>query len=509
MSAADREAAESHNSAKIASWELETHLASVAASLPGVICSYRQTATGKVNFPYASENCFEIFGLPSEELHNSADPVLNRLHPDDLLYVLATIEESARSGRVWHAEFRYIHPSKDLIWLEGQSSPVYDSGGNITWHGYVQDVTARKLDEEKLRLSEARYRAFFNSGLLGVISWSIDGAIIDANNTFLDMLGFSREDLENGKINWRQITPPEFAKADEEIVASIGASGATLPFEKEYIRADGSRVPVLIAAATLDDKRQEGVGLVLDISERKRDEARLSRLNAERLESIKSMAAGLAHEINQPLAATATYLTTVKRLLNMEPSQRKISIRETLDKAVAQVGRAGRIVARLRNLITHGEPDKIRVRLHDIIRAACRTTLPDAEERGVTVILRLQAPDDEVLADQSQMQQLFSNLIRNAREAMATSSPRVLTISTSIADSEILVEVADTGKGLSDGIKETLFEPFTTTKADGMGVGLPICLTIVEAHDGRISVKEEPCGGTAFVCTLPLAATLE
>ncbi len=494
--------------ASMASSNLETQLASVAASLPGVICSYRQTADGKRSFPFASENCFKIYGILPEELRASADVVFERIHPDDLRHVGETIEASATSGRVWRDEFRYDHPTRGLIWLEGQSSPVREPNGDIIWHGYVQDISDRKRAEKQLRISEARYRAFFDSGLIGVISWNIDGAITDANNTFLEMLGYSREDLEAGRINRRQITPPESLEAHRKAIENIRTRGSTPPYEKEYFRKDGARVPVLIASATLDVSHQEGVSLVLDLTERKKDEARLQQLHVERLNCCKSLAAGLAHEINQPLSAAVTYLRAIKRLLGMEPDQRKTSVHEALDKAAAQVTRASRIVGGLSHFIAHGEPEKTICCLHDVISDTCHSATADAENRGIKIRLCLQASDDKVLADQVQVQQVLTNLIRNATEAMAASPRRELTISTSSSDTEVRLDVADTGPGLCEKVKESLFEPFTTTKAEGMGVGLAISRAIVEAHDGRIWAAANPDGGATFSCTLPLIASL-
>ncbi len=494
--------------ASMASSNLETQLASVAASLPGVICSFRQTAGGKRSFPFASENCFNVYGISPEELRASADVVFERIHPDDLRHVGETIEASATSGRVWRNEFRYNHPTKGLIWLEGQSSPVRERNGDITWHGYVQDISDRKRAEEQLRISEARYRAFFNSGLIGVICWNIDGAITDANNRFLKMLGYSRDDLVARRINWRQITPPEFQEVDRTAQENIRLMGATRPYEKAYFRKDGTRLPVLLAAAALDETHRDGVAFVLDLTERKKDEARLQQLHVERLNCVRSLSAGLAHEINQPLTAAVTYLRVIQRLLDIEPEQRKTSVHEALDKAAAQVTRASQIVGGLRHFIAHGEPEKTICSLHEVVDETCHFAIADAENRGVKVKLSLQASDDKVLADQVQVQQVLGNLIRNATEAMAGSPRRELTISTSSSDTEVRLDVADTGPGLSEAMRESLFEPFTTTKTEGMGVGLAISRAIIEAHDGKIWAAANPDGGATFSFTLPLITSL-
>ena len=487
---------------------MESQLVAVAAALPGVICSYRQTADGKRTFPCASENCWDVYGFSPKELQISADAVFQRLHPDDLPHVLSTVEEFANSGQVWRDEFRYHHPKKGLLWLEGQSSPVREPNGDIIWHGYVQDITERKRAEQKLFVSEARYRAFFNSGLMGVIGWSIGGSITDANDTFLEMLGYSREDVLAGRLNWRQITPPEFDELDRIAVRNISANGVTLPFEKEYFCKDGSRLPVLLVAAALDESHRDGVAFVLDISKRKYDEAHVQRLYEERLNSVKTMAAGLAHEINQPLSATVTYLNVIKKALDRKHELSEINVEKTLEKAAAQVVRAGQIVSRLRDFIAHGEPDKIIVHVHDIIRSACKEALSEVREKGIAITLMLQASDDKVLADQVQIQQVLTNLIRNAKESMISSAVREITISTVSSESQIRVDVADTGSGISEDVKPGLFQPFTTTKADGMGVGLAISRTIIEAHDGTISVLANPDGGAIFTCTLPLAKSL-
>ena len=210
---------------------------------------------------------------------------------------------------------------------------------------------------------------------------------------------------------------------------------------------------------------------MLDISERKKDEARLQLLNAERLNSIKSMAAGLAHEINQPLSATVTYLKAIKRLLDMKPEQRTGNVHEALDKAAAQVTRAGQIVTRLRDFIAHGEPDKTIFHLHELIIDTRQAALPEAEAKGIQMELRLEASDDKVLADHIQIQQVLTNLIRNAEEAMAASPRRELNISTSSTETAIRFDVADTGTGVSEQVKPSIFEPFTTTKVRGHGRG--------------------------------------
>jgi two-component system sensor kinase FixL len=486
---------------------LAEQLTSVAASLPGVICSFRQSAAGKQSMPYAFTNFSSVLGLAPEDVRTDAGPIFQRVHPDDVSHVHAGIAESARTMTLWRDEFRYEHPQKGMIWLEGQSSPNLEPGGDIVWHGYVQDVTKRKRGELELRASEARSRALFDSGLLGVMCWNVNGGVTDANDKFLEMLGYCREDLRGGQLNWVHMTPPEYRRLVEAAFAELKATGATKrPLEKEYFRKDGTRLPVLVAGVTVDEARLNGIAYVLDISERKDAEARMQKTHADRMNVMKSMAAGLAHEINQPLAATVVYLKTLRQLLDMEPERRPASVAEALNKVAAQVTRAGQIVTRLRAFIAHGEPDKILLKLHELIQDAYDATSVKAKELQIRVTLQLNSEEDEVLADKVQIEQVLVNLIRNAKEAIDASERREIVISTSSSGIDIRVDIADTGIGLSEKVKSSLFEPFMTTKANGMGVGLSISRAIIEAHHGRIWAESNPEGGAIFGFTLPLAS---
>ena len=280
----------------------------IAASVPGVICSFRRDTEGKGSFPYVSAHFQEVYGLLPEDVKDDGGPVFQRIHPDDLHHVAASIEQSARTRALWRDMFRYEHPRKGWIWIEGQSAPVFEPSGDILWHGYVQDVTTRKRAEDALKESETHLRAFYDSGLLGVMYWEADGAISQANDKFLEMLGYWRDDVEAGRLNWMRLTPPEFASADQAALGEVRRTGATQrPFEKEYLRKDGERLPILIAAAALDAAGEKGVAFALDISDRKHAEAEMQRLYVSRFDIMRRMAAGFAHEITQPLTAAGAY----------------------------------------------------------------------------------------------------------------------------------------------------------------------------------------------------------
>lgn len=484
---------------------LAEQLASVAASVPGVICSLRQRANGSRRFIFLSKNFASVYGLSPEEARADAECVFARTHPDDQDRVRAGAAQSARALTLWRDEFRYQHPEKGPIWLEGHFSPFVEPGGDIVWHGYVKDISERKWAEQELRASEARRRALFESGLIGVFGWNTQGAITSANDKFLAMLGYDREDLEAERIDWLKATPAEWRALDEASLADLQRTGVNQrPYEKEFFRRDGTRAPVLVAGVMLDEARTAGVAFVLDISERKLAEAQAQRLHTDRMNVMESMAAGLAHEINQPLTAAVAYLQTARRLLAIEPERRPASVPETLDKAAGQVTRAGQIVIRLREFIAHGEPDKTPVKLHELILDAFDAARVGVESGRIQATLRLEAEKDAVLVDRVQTEQVLVNLLRNAEEAMNVSDRRELIIATTSDDAEVTVEISDTGVGLTEKVKAKLFEPFATTKPNGMGVGLSISRAIIEAHHGKIWAEPKRDGGAIFKFTLPL-----
>lgn len=485
-------------------------MAACVASMPGVIGTMRRNPEGKDCFPYVSANFTDLYGFHPDEAKADIAAIKARRHPLDRERYQAAIDESARSLSMLHEEFRWEHPRKGMIWIEVQGQPVAEPGGGVLWHGYLHDVTARKRAEEELRASDARHRAFFESNLIGVCYThcveGVDGVVIDANDKYLEIIGYDRDDLAAGRINWIELTAPEYQYVNEAVIAELMATGRTQRvIEKEYIRKDKSRVPVLVACAMLDKAAHAGVAFVLDISEQKQNEARAQKLHAERIAVMQSMAAGIAHEINQPLTATAAYLRALRRLLEMEPERRPTSIAETLDRALAQIMRAGEIVSRLRSFIAHGEPDKFPLSVHDLIQKAFDAANQDMREEQITATLSLNAAQDSVLADKVQIVQVLINLISNATEAMAGVPRRELAISTTSNEAEIRIDVIDTGVGLSEKAKATLFEPFATTKPSGMGVGLSISRVIIEAHHGRIWAGSNPEGGAIFSFTLPLA----
>ncbi|MEO7654350.1 MAG: PAS domain S-box protein [Sphingomicrobium sp.] len=277
---------------------------------------------------------------------------------------------------------------------------------------------------------------------------------------------------------------------------------------------DGFTFPIelSIGEAWLGDKRIF-TGFIHDITHRQQTELRLQDLQSElahvgRLSEMGTLASSLAHELNQPLTAVVNYCETARDLLASDPDpDTMIMIREAMHDATQQAIRAGQIVRRLRDFVSHGENERRVESLPRLVTEANALALVGSREHGIEVQVQLDPRADEVFVDRIQIQQVLVNLIRNAIDAMVEGPVRSLTIRTDREPGDfVCVSIEDSGSGISELVAPQLFQPFVTSKKSGMGIGLSICRTIVEAHGGRIWFEPAPDSGIIFHFTLPAGA---
>lgn len=281
-------------------------------------------------------------------------------------------------------------------------------------------------------------------------------------------------------------------------------------------RRDGSNFPIELSIG--DARTPHGrvfTGFVRDLTERQRTERRLNDLQREigqmgRISAMASLASALAHELNQPLTAIASYMEGARALLEDPDAEALAMIGEALDEAAGQSLRAGQIVRRMRDFITRGESEKRVESLRQLVTEASALALTGSGPATADIDLRLDPEADAILVDRIQIQQVIINLIRNAVEAMHRSQRRRIDIRSIADDSDLVtVIVADSGPGLSPEMLKTLFQPFHSSKEKGMGLGLSISRSIIEAHGGRIWAEPAEIGGAAFHFTLPRATAVE
>ena len=274
------------------------------------------------------------------------------------------------------------------------------------------------------------------------------------------------------------------------------------------LRKDGTTFPMELSVGEVNQNgRRLFTGFIRDLTDRQQTERRLQELqdgllHVSRLRSMGQMAAALAHELNQPLTATANYLRAALRLLE-PPTQNLPRARQAVALAAQQTQRSGEIIRRLRAFVARGEVAKRPESMAKVIEEASALALVGAKEHGIKVMIRIDPDLPTAEVDRVQIQQVLLNLIRNAVESMEGREVRELSVGTATEGGAVLVSVADSGGGIPPEIETKLFQPFVTTKPDGMGIGLSVCRTIVEAHGGRLWVERNVGGGSVFRFTLP------
>jgi C4-dicarboxylate-specific signal transduction histidine kinase len=292
--------------------------------------------------------------------------------------------------------------------------------------------------------------------------------------------------------------------------------GTVHPFEKDYFRKDGGRVPVLIGS-TFQESENQGVAFVLDLTERKRAEAeareserryravQMELAHANRLATMGQLSASIAHEVRQPIAASVANAHAGLRWLSAEPSNLG-EVRQALERIVQNGMRASDVIGRIRELIEKAPLRKDRVDMNEAIREVIEFTRGEAVKNGVSIEMALEAGLPFIEGDRVQLQQVVLNLVVNAVQAMgaAGEGPRELFITTAQTEpTGVMVAVKDSGPGLAAATVERLFEAFYTTKPGGLGLGLSICRSIIEAHGGRLSVTANLPRGASFHFTMP------
>jgi PAS domain S-box-containing protein len=461
----------------------------ISEDLDGNITSWNRGAT-------------ELFGYAADEIVGTS---IRRLIPAGRQDEETRIIALTRQGESLR-NFDTLRQAKDgrSIDVSLTASPIKNAAGEIVGLSkLIHDTTAT-------RKSAARFRRLVESNAQGVFFWSAQGNIRDANDAFLSIIGYSREDLLAGRIDWIALTPPEYAEPDRRRVVECFEHGFCKPFEKEYIRKDGTRVPVLVGAAVFDDNRHEGVAFVVDLTERRRLEQQFRQ--AQKMEAIGNLAGGVAHDFNNVLAVIHIQADILKSAANLAIEQR-----ESIEDIIAAVERAAALT---RQLLLFSSREAFQPQVIDLSGSITSTMKMLRRLVGAQIDMQFKMASAPMIlhADPGMMDQVLVNLVVNARDAMLEGGH--LVVETSAAEFDefaaahspqvrtgafVCLSVSDSGCGIPPEHMPRIFEPFFTTKPAGRGTGLGLATVfgIVRQHQGWINVFSEVGHGTTFRIYLP------
>jgi two-component system, LuxR family, sensor kinase FixL len=389
---------------------------------------------------------------------------------------------------------------------------LHDDAGALRGFGKViRDITDEKAAETALEQREEHLRSILATVPDAMIVIDESGIVTSYSATAAHLFGYAQEDVIGANVS--MLMPgAERERHDSYLSNYLMTGNAHIIGSSRLVtglRKNGETFPIELAVGeALSGGQRIFTGFIRDLTERQRTALRVQELQSElihfsRLSAMGTMASTLAHELNQPLTAIANYLETTRDMLVESDPETLALVRDALDDAAQQSLRAGQIVRRLRDFVARGDIEQHPEPLAALVREATTLGLIGAHEAGVAVTMEFHSEADSVLVDRVQIQQVTVNLLRNAIHAMRETMTRALLITTAPeAEGFIEVTIADTGIGIAADMRDRLFQAFATTKEDGMGLGLSICRTIVEAHGGRIWATAGASGGTAFHFTL-------
>lgn len=426
------------------------------------------------------------------------------------------LARAGAQGQVEEEGWRYRKDGSEFLASITVTALYNPDGGVRGFAKVVCDVTQRRAAEEQLRARESLLSSVLSTVPDAMVVIDEKGSILSFSAAAQVLFGYSEEETVGRNVSMLMPSPDRdrhdgylrrYHDTGEKRIIGTGR----IVFGE---RKDGTKFPMELAIGeAVTGSQKVFTGFIHDLTERRRTEERLESLQSElihvsRVSAMGTMASTIAHELNQPIAAIANYAESVRDML-VQPAPEDFDLmREALGETAREALRAGDIVRRLRDFVARGEVEKTVERLPGLINEASVLGLMAARERGVETVFDLDPYASPVFVDKVQIQQVLINLVRNACEAMSASAERRLVISSGPDQAGyVRVSVSDTGPGIEPRIADQLFTAFVTTKSEGMGLGLSICRTIVEANGGRIWAEPREGGGTVFNFTLQRAQT--
>jgi two-component system sensor kinase FixL len=422
----------------------------------------------------------------------------------------AALEQGGVSAEKWQ-----VRKDGSEFLADVTITPLYGEDREVrSFATLIRDITDRHASERAVEGREKLLQSILDTVPDAMIVIDSRGRIISFSTAAEKMFGYSEQELISTNVSLLMPSPDSerhdgylhrYLTTGERRIIGIGRTVTGR-------RKDGTTFPMeLSVGEAITDGHRLFTGFVRDLTDKNRTEAQVQQLQSElihisRFSAMGTMASTLAHELNQPLTAIANYAEAIASVIDDAGPDERAMLKEMFEDMAAQSLRAGRIVRRLREFIARGEVEKRVEDLPALINEAAGLALVGAREKAIVAHIELDPAASPVLVDRVQIQQVLINLIRNAIEAMAENGGGEITIRSVPRDGNAVVSVRDTGPGIDQSVADQLFQAFVSTKGSGMGLGLSICRTIIEAHGGRISANKAPGGGTEFQFTLPMAA---
>lgn len=433
------------------------------------------------------------------------------LHQDDLEPTLNAWQEALRTGGVYQIEHRARMADGSYRWHLSRGVPTLDEQGKIVkWFGTATDIHDFKQVQEELILREERISHLFDSNLVGIISREIEGNILEANDAFLKITGYTREDIESGMLNIKDIIPPEYHSLDIDCYQELISNRRCKPYEKEYIRKDGARAPVLIGYSLFKEKPPTLIGFVLDLSELKKAQNALAEY-AEKLkksnEELENFAYIASHDLQEPLRKISMFGRTLRKQLSGQLDEQTDDYLERMESAANRMQSMINGLLDLSKVTTREETFKT-VDLNQVATEVISDLETRVHSTGGEVIVE-ELP--KVTGDYLQLRQLLQNLVVNGLKFHRDDVPPVVRISGEEMQIDhcphVKICVEDNGIGFSENNTELIFHPFVRlhgrSKYEGSGIGLAICCKIVERHGGIITASSRLGEGSLFTIILP------
>ncbi|MGZ5926511.1 MAG: PAS domain S-box protein [Rhizomicrobium sp.] len=451
-----------------------------------------------------------IFGYRAEEMVGK--PLALLLPPDREGEEEDLLKRIAKGERIEHFETQRRRKDGQIIDVSVTISPVTSSDGRITGASKIaRDITAARKSQQLLLEREAHLQSVLDTVPDAMIVIDTRGTIQSFSATAQTMFGYAAHEAIGKNVSI--LMPDPDRSRHDGYLARYMATG-----ERHIIgigrlvvgqRRDGTTFPMELAIGEVRlESKRFFTGFVRDLTERQQSQQKLQEIQAElvhmaRFTALGEMATTLAHELNQPLTAIASYLNGARRLLDGGREEDLPMTRGAIVSAAEQALRAGQIIRRLREFVARGESERAPENLRQLVQEASALSLVGAKEAGVLFSLNVDENTPIVVVDKVQVQQVLLNLMRNAIEAMQGCERRELTVSVfAIEDGMAQISVSDTGPGIAPEVLPQLFQPFVTSKPHGMGVGLSISRTIIESHGGHLWAEPGAKGGTIFHLTL-------